>query len=36
MALIGGEVKTVLLMDTQLTSNPAVGFSVASDAGPSQ
>ncbi len=34
MALTGGEVRTVLLMDTQLTSNPAVEFTVAIDAGP--
>ena len=34
MALTGGEVRTVLLMDTQLTSNPAVAFTVADDAGP--
>ncbi len=34
MVLTGGEVRTVLLMDTQLTSNPAVEFSVAIDAGP--
>lgn len=34
MTLTGGEVRTVLLMDTQLTSNPAVEFAVASDAGP--
>jgi hypothetical protein len=34
MALTGGEVRTVLLMDTQLTSNPAVEFTVADDAGP--
>jgi hypothetical protein len=34
MVLTGGEVRTVLLMDTQLTSNPAVEFSVAVDAGP--
>ncbi len=34
MVLTGGEVRTVLLMDTQLTSNPAVGFIVADDAGP--
>ena len=34
MVLTGGEVRTVLLMDTQLTSNPAVEFTVAVDAGP--
>ncbi len=34
MVLTGGEVRTVLLMDTQLTSNPAVEFTVAIDAGP--
>jgi len=34
MALTGGEVRTVLLMDTQLTSKPAVAFTVADDAGP--
>ena len=34
MALTGGEARTVLLTDTQLTSNPAVQFSVAVDAGP--
>jgi len=35
MALTGGEVRTVLLMDSQLTSYPAVVFTVADDAGPS-
>jgi hypothetical protein len=34
MVLTGGEVRTVLIMDTQLTSNPAVEFTVAVDAGP--
>jgi hypothetical protein len=34
MTLTGGEVRTVLLMDTQLTSNPAVEVTVAIDAGP--
>jgi len=34
MTLTGGEVRTVLLMDTQLTSNPAVQVTVAVDAGP--
>ena len=34
MTLTGGEVRTVLLMDTQLTSNPAVEVTVAVDAGP--
>jgi len=34
MVLTGGEARTVLLMDTQLTSNPAVEFTVAIDAGP--
>jgi hypothetical protein len=32
--LTGGEARTVLLVDTQLTSNPAVEFTVAIDAGP--
>ncbi len=36
MALTGGEVRTVLLMDSQLTSNPAVNATIADDAGPSQ
>ena len=36
MALTGGEVRTVLLMDSQLTSNPAVNITIADDAGPSQ
>ena len=36
MALTGGEVRTVLLIDSQLTSNPAVTVTVADDAGPSQ
>jgi hypothetical protein len=34
MTLTGGEVRTVLLVDTQLTSNPAVAVTVADDAGP--
>lgn len=34
MALTGGEVRTVLIMDTQLTSNPPVQVTVADDAGP--
>jgi hypothetical protein len=34
MTLTGGEVRTVLIMDTQLTSNPAVQVSIADDAGP--
>ena len=34
IALIGGEVRTVLIMDTQLTSNPPVQVSMADDAGP--
>jgi hypothetical protein len=34
MALIGGEVRTVLIEDTQLTSNPPVEVTVADDAGP--
>ncbi|MGD0348230.1 MAG: DUF4397 domain-containing protein [Terracidiphilus sp.] len=34
ITLTGGEVRTVLLMDTQLTSNPAVEFTIADDAGP--
>jgi len=36
MALIGGEVKTVLLVDTQLTSDPPVEAFIATDAGPAQ
>lgn len=36
MTLIGGEVRTVLLMDSQLTTNPAVQITVADDAGPAQ
>ncbi len=36
MTLTGGEVRTVLLMDTQLTSNPAVKATIADDAGSSQ
>ena len=32
--LIGGEVRTALIMDTQLTSNPPVQVSMANDAGP--
>ncbi len=35
MALIGGEVRTVLIVDTQLTSNPPVEAFIADDAGPS-
>jgi hypothetical protein len=35
MTLTGGEVRTVLIMDTQLTSNPAVEVFTAIDAGPS-
>lgn len=34
MVLTGGEARTVLLVDTQLTSNPAVAVTVAIDAGP--
>ena len=34
ITLIGGEVRTVLIMDTQLTSNPPVQVSIADDAGP--
>ena len=34
MALSGGEVKTVLIVDTQLTSNPPVQVFMATDAGP--
>lgn len=34
MTLVGGEVRTVLIMDTQLTSNPPVQVTVANDAGP--
>ena len=34
MALTGGEVRTVLIMDTQLTRNPPVQVTVADDAGP--
>ncbi len=34
ITLIGGEVRTVLIMDTQLTSNPPVQVSMADDAGP--
>jgi Domain of unknown function (DUF4397) len=34
MALTGGEVRTVLVMDTQLTSNPPVVVTVADDGGP--
>jgi hypothetical protein len=34
IVLTGGEARTVLLVDTQLTSNPAVEFTVAIDAGP--
>jgi len=32
--LIGGEVRTALIMDTQLTSNPPVQVTMADDAGP--
>jgi len=35
MALIGGEVRTVLIYDTQLTSNPPVLVAMWVDAGPS-
>jgi Domain of unknown function (DUF4397) len=35
MALVGGEVRTVLILDTQLTSNPPVRVFMANDAGPS-
>lgn len=35
MALVGGEVRTVLILDTQLTSNPPVRVFTADDAGPS-
>jgi hypothetical protein len=35
ITLIGGEVRTVLIMDTQLTSNPPIQVSMADDAGPS-
>ena len=34
ISLIGGEVRTALIMDTQLTSNPPVQVSMADDAGP--
>lgn len=34
MALVGGEVRTVLIVDTQLTSDPPVGVFMADDAGP--
>ena len=34
MTLIGGEVRTVLITDTQLTSDPPVQVSMADDAGP--
>jgi hypothetical protein len=34
ITLIGGEVRTALIMDTQLTSNPPVQVSMADDAGP--
>lgn len=34
LALTGGEVRTVLIMDTQLTSDPPVMVSIAADAGP--
>ena len=35
ITLTGGEVRTVLITDTQLTSNPPVQVSVGDDAGPS-
>ncbi len=34
MALVGGEVRTVLIVDTQLTSDPPVEVFMADDAGP--
>jgi len=34
ITLVGGEVRTVLIMDTQLTSNPPVMVTIADDAGP--
>jgi len=34
ITLTGGEARTVLIMDTQLTSNPAVEVFTAIDAGP--
>jgi hypothetical protein len=34
LALTGGEVRTVLIVDTQLTSNPPVAVFMADDAGP--
>ncbi len=34
ITLIGGEVRTALIMDTQLTSNPPVMVTIADDAGP--
>jgi hypothetical protein len=34
MPLTGGEVRTVLIMDTQLTSNPPVEVTVSDDTGP--
>jgi hypothetical protein len=34
ITLFGGEVRTVLIMDTQLTSNPPVQATMADDAGP--
>ncbi len=34
ITLVGGEVRTVLIMDTQLTSNPPVQATMADDAGP--
>lgn len=34
IALVGGEVRTVLIVDTQLTSNPPVEVFMADDAGP--
>jgi hypothetical protein len=32
--LIGGEARTVLIMDSKLTSNPPVTVTMADDAGP--
>jgi len=34
ITLVGGEVRTVLIMDTRLTSNPPVMVTIADDAGP--
>ena len=34
IALTGGEVRTILIVDNQLTSNPAVSVTMANDAGP--